>query len=88
MVDQKCYSVFYDTGCCDMVSRFDAVKSIGARAVKEQSGPILIGGVGNSQVRANHGIYQIKLPLFNGSEAVYSGVCMDQITAEFLRYPL
>ena len=87
-MDNKLYSLFYDTGCGDMVSRYDAVKSIGSRAVQESSMPIPIGGVGNSMIKSNHGIFQVPLPLSNGSNAVFSGVCMDQITVEFPHYPL
>ena len=76
-VEKQLYSLFYDTGCCDMVSRYQAVKSIGARASKEISGPISVGGVGNSQIQTNLEIYKVQLPLFNGSEATFSGVCMD-----------
>ena len=68
-VEKQLYSLFYDTGCCDMVSRYQAVKSIGARASKEISGPISVGDVGNSQIQTNLGIYKVQLPLFNGSEA-------------------
>ena len=87
-VDKKLYSLFYETGCCDMVSRYDAVKSIRSRAVQESSMPISIGGVGNSMIKSNHGIFQVWLPLFNSSDAVFSGVCIDHITVEFPYYPL
>lgn len=50
--------------------------------------PISIAGVGNFQIQTNHGIYQIKLQLFNGYEATFSGICMHQITVEFLKNPL
>ena len=71
-----------------MVSRCNAVKSIGSRAAQESSMPISIGGVGNSMIKSNHGIFLVRLPLFNGADAVFSGVCIDQITVEFLYYPL
>ena len=87
-VNKKKYSLFYDTGCCDMVSRYAAIKSIGSRAKQESSVPISIGGVGNAQVKSNHGIYQVKLPLFNGSDATFSGVCLDEITVKFPQYSL
>lgn len=32
--------------------------------------------------------YQVKLPLFNGNDAVLSGVCLNRITLEFPKYPL
>ena len=50
--------------------------------------PISSGGVGNSMRKSNHGLFQVRLPLFSGSNAVFSGVCIDQITVEFLHYPL
>ena len=69
-------------------NRYNAIKSIGNRATKEFSGPITLGGVGNAQVTSNHGTYRVKLPLFNGNDAILSGVCLDQITVEFPKYPL
>ena len=51
-----------------MVSRIEAVNSIGSmRATLQKSGPIDLGGVGNTQVVSKHGIYQVKLPLANGN---------------------
>ena len=50
--------------------------------------PISIGGVGDSMIKSNHGLFQVPLPFFNGSNAVFSGVCMDQITVEFPHYRL
>ena len=35
-----------------------------------------------------HGIYEVKLPLHNGRNAVLSGVCLDRITSTFPFYPL
>ena len=86
-MEQHEYPLFYDTGCCDMVSRYAAIKSIGKRASKEFSGPVTLG-VGNAQITSSHGTYQVKLPLFNGNDAVLSGVCLDQITVEFPKYLL
>ena len=87
-VNKQDYSLFYDTGCCDMVSRYAAIKSIGSRAKQESSIPVSICGVGNTQFKSNHGIFQVKLLLFNGSEATFSVVCLDQITVMFPQYPL
>ena len=70
-----------------MVSRHSAIKTIGDRAVQELPGPISIGGAGNAEIKTTHGIYRVKLPLFNGN-AVFSGVCLDQITVQFPKYPL
>ena len=73
-VGQQQYSLFYDTGCCDMVSRYNAIKAI--------------GGVGNADIKTTHDIYRVKLPLCNGNDAVFSGVCLDQITVQVPKYPL
>ena len=84
-MDKKLYSLFYDTGCCDMVS---IAKSISSRAVQESSMQISIGGVGNSMIKTNHGIFQVQLPLFNGADAVFNEVHVGQITLKFPHYPL
>ena len=71
-----------------MVSQCAAIKLIEKRASKEFSGPVTLGGVGNAHITSIHGTYQVKPPLFNGNDAVLSGVCLDQITVEFPKYPL
>ena len=50
------YSLFYDTGCSDIVSRYNAIKATGGRAVQELPGPISVNGVGNAEVKTTHGI--------------------------------
>ena len=87
-VDGQDYSIFYDSGCGDFVSKQDAVKRIGSRASQERKGPIKIGGVGGSITESPHGIYSVKLPLFNQQEAFFTGVCLDDITCEFPKYPI
>ena len=47
-----------------MVSRYAVIKSIESRAEQESSVPISTGGVGNAEVKSNHGIFQVKLPLW------------------------
>ena len=78
-VEQGEYSLFYDTGCCDMVSQYAAIKSIGKRASKEFPEPVTLGAVGNAEITSSHGTYQVKLSLFSGNDAVHSGVCLDEI---------
>ena len=85
-VGQQQNSLVYDTGSCDMVSRYSAIKTVGDRAVQEVPRPISIGGVGNVEIKTTHGIYRVKLPLFNGNDAVFIGVCLDQITVQFSKY--
>ena len=40
--DNKCYTIFYDSGCGDFVVRKSAVDQIGKRAVLEHDGPLSI----------------------------------------------
>ena len=51
-------------------------------------GPTVLGGVGNVKTESQHGIYQVRIPLHNGKNAVLTGVCLDQITSTFPSYPL
>ena len=71
-----------------MRSRYDAVKTVGSRAVQESSLPVSIGGVANSMIKSYHGIFQVRLPLFNVSDEVFSEVCIYHITVKFPHYPL
>ena len=82
------YTLFFDTGCSDMVSRFNAIQRIGDKAKLEVKGPTLLGGVGDVKTESQHGIYQVRIPLHNGKNAVLTGVCLDQITRTFPLYPL
>ena len=75
------YSIFYDTSCCDIISRYQADKYIENRAIQELPGPISIGGVDNARVKSDHGdICQVKLLLHNGKNATLTGTCSDEIT--------
>ena len=87
-IDDQHYTIFFDSGCSDMVSRYDAIKRIGERAKLEVKGPTLLGGVGNVKIESKHGIYQVRIPLHNDKNAVLTGVCLDQITSTFPTYPL
>ena len=82
--------IFFDSGCGDLVARKDCVdklKLIG-RDVKEYDGPITLNGVGNQTYICQNGIYSIRIPLKDGSEAKTDGVCVDEITLPFPIYPL
>ena len=37
---------------------------------------------------SQHGIYKANLPLYDGSQATMSGVCLDNISSKFLLYPV
>jgi len=85
--DQE-FTIFFDSGCSDMVAKHDAVVRLGERAKQIMKGPISLGGVGNLKTESKHGVYQIRLPLNNGRDAVLAGVCLEQITNTFPVYPI
>ncbi len=87
-VDGSKYSLFFDGGCRKFVSRYNAIERLGSRATLLEKGPIGIAGVGGMKMTTPHGIYQIKLPVRGGYEALISGTCMDKITEKFPMYPL
>ena len=72
-VGQQQYSLFYNTGGCDKVSRYNAIKTIGDKVVQELLGPISIVGGGNAEVKTTHGIYK-NLMVFNGNDTLFGGV--------------
>ena len=81
-------TLFFDGGCDEFVSMIEGVQKIGKRAILEKEGPITLGGVGDTKTLSQHGEYQVRLPLHNGKDAVFSGVCLDRITLTFPQYPL
>ena len=81
-VDKELYTLFFDSGCSDLVSRYDAVKRMKNNASSELESPLPLGGVGDIKVESPHGIYQIRLPLHDKSYAVMSGISLDKITGK------
>ena len=71
-----------------MVSRYSAIKRLGRRAKQECKGSVQFGGVEGIKAESKYGIYQVKLPLCSGSDAILSGVCLVKITESFPTYPL
>ena len=80
--------LFFDGGCGDLVSSWEAVQRLGGNAKQLFKGPIPLGGVGDMKIESPHGIYRIALPLHNGKHATMSGVVLDQVTSEFPEYTL
>ena len=70
------------------MSRYSAIKRLGKRAKQDYSGPVQLGGVGGVKTESKYGIYQVRLPLCSGSDAILSGVCLEKITESFPTYPL
>ena len=89
-IDGRIFELFYDNGCGDLTMTMSAIElliSIG-RARLLYPGPVDLVGVCEQTSTSPHGIYQISLPMFNGINAVMTGLCVDQVTAEFPKYPL
>ena len=89
-IDGITLRLFFDSGCGDIVvkkSAMDALKRLG-RANQELPGPVSLRGVGDQKSTTDHGIYSVCLPLKDGSNVVFSGVCMDRVTMEFPKYDL
>ena len=84
----KPFTIFYDTGCSDFVLTADAVTDLGTRITQVYTGPVVLGGVGDTETKCVHGIYQIQIPLCEGGNATMSGVCLDNITSPFPNYQL
>ena len=89
-IEDKKFNLFYDNGCGDLVSRKSAVVRLEkmGRACRELRGPIILTGVGDNKTVCEHGIYKVKIPMFNGKEANISGLCLDKVTQEFPNYEL
>ena len=87
-VNDQLVNVFFDNGCSDCVIKHATAKRLDSAASQVYDGRISIGGVGNSISESNHGIYSIKMPLYDGKVATLSAICLDQITFKFPTYPL
>ena len=84
------FNIFYDGGCGGMLLRTSAMKRLSSLGLAKQitPGPIPLKGVSDIQTWCEQGEYEIRLPLANGEEAVMTGLCLDQITAEFPKQSL
>ena len=85
------FTIFFDSGCMDFCCTHDAVQRLSRNAGKvhlEVPGPLPIGGVGGMTIEAPYGIYTVRLPLHNGKEVAFNGMCLDEITSEFPKYPI
>ena len=74
------FTIFYDSGCGDFVSKWSAIQKLGTRPHQEHSGPVKFGGVGGLSTESPFGICSVNLPLHNGRNALLFGVCLAKIT--------
>ena len=84
------FNIFYDSGCGDLVGKKAAIESLQklGRANQEILGPITLSGAGYHQTIRRDGIYGLRQPLHDGTEAIMSGLCLDKVTVAFSKSPL
>ena len=82
------FTIFYDSGCGDFVSKWSAMQKLGTRAHQGHLGSVKVGGVRGLSTESPFGIYSIILPLHNRRNALVSGICLAKITDDFPQYPL
>ena len=88
-IENSNYTIFYDNGCSDFICRYQAVQRLGSsRAKQVYAGTIQMNGIAGISSPTNHGIYEVKLPLRIGGNALMTGPCLDRVTNTFPMYPL
>ena len=87
--ENQIYNLMFDTGCESFVSRKGAVDLL-PNSFKRNiwPGPITLNGVGGCEVSSPHGHYEVKLPMFDGRLATFSGLCLDTVTGVMPPYPV
>ena len=74
-VDGNVYNVFYDLGCGDFWVGKGILGELGRRATLLCTGSCFLIGAGNVVTEMKHGVYQVQLPLANGNDALFAGLC-------------
>ena len=86
LVNGKLYNAFFDNGCGRFCLSKWAVDRMGNRAKQVRKGPIPIRGVADTLSESKYGEFEVRLPLRNGNQALFTGLCFDDVTAEFCEY--
>ena len=86
IVDGAPYNVFFDSGCGDFCVKKEAADRLGIRAKMVSNEGYFMKGVGGVISLAKHGLYQVQLPLANENDALFMGLCLDEITEHFCEY--
>ncbi|XP_066917852.1 uncharacterized protein [Clytia hemisphaerica] len=88
-IENSNFTIFYDNGCSDFISRYQSVQRLGpSRAKQVYDGTIHMKGIAGISSPTNHGIYEVNLPLRIGGNALMTGPCLDRVTNTFPMYPL
>ena len=85
--DEK-FLIFYDLGCGKFLARYKAIQRLGSRATLHIPPPLQVMGIAGIVVESQYGSYNVKLPLANGRDAQFTGLCFDKLTEDFATYPL
>ena len=82
------FLMFFDTGCSDFLSKYDAIQNLPNNFNLVHPGPVSLGGVGDISTESRHGIYSVSFPVNDGSKATFVGPCLDKVTSKFPTYQL
>ena len=83
------FNLMYDGGCKKFVCRKSAIDNLPDDCKDNViKGPMFLRGVGDTSITSQYGHYSIKLPIFDGRMARFSGLCLDIITGAFPPYPV
>ena len=82
------FLIFYDLGCGKFLVRYKAVQKLGSRATLNIPPPLQVMGIAGIVVESQYGCYNVKLPLANGRNAEFTGLCFEKLTEDFATYPL
>ena len=75
-------NLFFDGGGGKMVCSHDAAEKLAllGRADHISQDPLILRGVNNQTSICPYGEYSIRLPLKNGEDATFTGICVDEVT--------
>ena len=85
-IENESYNLFFDLGCGDFCVSRCAVSKLKNRSTLLRQGPFELVGAGNVTTVIKHGVYEVQLPLANGKEALFAGLCLDEVTSKFCKY--
>ena len=75
--------ILYDSAGTRTLFKKSAIEILESMGMCEHivPGPMFLWGAGNTKTECPHGIYQFRLPLKDGYEATFTGMCLDKVTS-------